>query len=468
MTASRDDHVKAEQVRSVLSHVRYTPIDEVSRLQSIASAHRDELSSLHHLNGLTVDSVHPILFIPLPLNVANDRNRPEEIKFLPANWLSGFGASFTFGVWFLDRSDAANPRFCLTSIKKAQAETLTLLKRGYFEVALVQGGNVRWAWSFDFTEQPALQYLQKQINEVQSSTAPRLFPDDHAHHWRVVNAISLVHSELTKKDKLSVSWSTKYRTECHIADDLLEHIRSSYPVPLPGDNIPDGLRKFYAIVEECDYDLRQILSVIASKKRSAPFWFDGSSWDLPDAEQHTAYIDTRWQLLTVIQLSPELTECGQSVMYLNRQGGLEQLSLKPESFLPSFKPEDFWNRFPSNSTFRWGTVLTGADFPADRRTFLDNADSFPVAVDAGEVSLSADLLLDEAVTSKRGTIPQRAVVDIQIGPFVELELIESPDDVSVICRCADGSVHIVTVDPLAKFCSFQLPMVSDVGLPPFN
>jgi hypothetical protein len=87
--------------------------------------------------------------------------------------------------------------------------------------------------------------------------------------------------------------------------------------------------------------------------------------------------------------------------------------------------------------------------PYDAQLYLE-PDDFPARIEglaAGwgqasmnikEVDEAIDHLIDESIALKKWTIPNRATVEIQVGPFVSVELTEFYSEIYFIWRTADG------------------------------
>ena len=163
------------------------------------------------------------------------------------------------------------------------------------------------------------------------------------------------------------------------------------------------------------------------------------------------------------QLLTDVTLHGTRLPWIDPDGGaICFLELDPTHFPPHFRPEDYWLNLPAlRWPLNWGRYISANDVPFSIGRIRDLKDSFPRAEDPIAAEAAADALLEEAVANKKWTIPPKALVEINMGPFCMLEVHEGVWYVAFVCRTADNLFAIAVIDPEEKHCSFEFPETSE-------
>ena len=112
------------------------------------------------------------------------------------------------------------------------------------------------------------------------------------------------------------------------------------------------------------------------------------------------------------------------------------------------KDEDaraYWPWLPDDVAVLSEARLDRWDRPEDPRALAEGWVGRTPDVDPEAARQAAEDLLAEAQALRRWTIPQRALVRLSVGPFVSVEVTESPIDVVFVWRTAKGRYAVTTV-----------------------
>ena len=155
--------------------------------------------------------------------------------------------------------------------------------------------------------------------------------------------------------------------------------------------------------------------------------------------------------------SPKLTDFGKRVPWVSSTSWqLEFSPIEVSGFPSSFPPENYWQSILLGN-IDWGTLVTGRDICVSVELLENGWGDFAGAENIEVVSQCVRNLYAEAVASKHGTIPKRALVELSFGPFTHMELTEKGPNVFAVLRTATGEFYDFIVTPEMASSFFRLP-----------
>jgi Holliday junction resolvase len=127
---------------------------------------------------------------------------------------------------------------------------------------------------------------------------------------------------------------------------------------------------------------------------------------------------------------------------------IKTLPLVPEEFIGKASQSAYWENIPSE-IFRnnWGKLISGTDVPLSPEKFANGFKNIVIKESKEGTNDAANLLLQEAVTNKKWSIPPHAPVELTIGPFSHFELTEQGNSVVAVGRTSSGEFTVFHVWP---------------------
>ena len=160
----------------------------------------------------------------------------------------------------------------------------------------------------------------------------------------------------------------------------------------------------------------------------------------------------------LVTLSPKVTKFGEKLPVVSLKGGpiLKFIDVLKSN---SIKPEAFWMD-PHCDLYFFDEVVYGDEYPISLEEFYIEFDSyFDTQTSANEISLTANQLYDEAVSSKTGLIPPKAFVCLEVGFFSGVEIFERAENIIFKWIRSDGGFIILYINKFTADEGIQTPIV---------
>jgi len=144
------------------------------------------------------------------------------------------------------------------------------------------------------------------------------------------------------------------------------------------------------------------------------------------------------ELCYEIELDPLISDAGRRQMYLDsRRHSMDTWTLQPDEFAITADKEaqEYWNCKLPTLLFDGHLYLDPWDMPISVEECMAWDRDKP-SIDIRQAHEASSHLLDEAIALRRWTIPQRAFVEVRVGPFIGVELTEVHDEVYFVWRAA--------------------------------
>ena len=186
-----------------------------------------------------------------------------------------------------------------------------------------------------------------------------------------------------------------------------ETLLASFYQILPEDIVPEAMNFLEEILKGPEQTIRQ------------KFEFDNMF--------AANYSDLFLKIFEFTYINPKITEFGKFFPYINlyQDGHLEFLELRNRMG----KPENFWN-FQSNFPRLLENFIQKHEYPLLIEDLIAEFENFFTdKTNPTEIAKTMEELWHEANALKSGTLPPRAFVSFELGPFVGVEFIEKPNEV---------------------------------------
>lgn len=171
-------------------------------------------------------------------------------------------------------------------------------------------------------------------------------------------------------------------------------------------------------------------------------------------------------ILYAIDMVPAVSRYGLRQSYLDcTTYRIEGFDLAPDQFAIATDEaaKDYWNSKQFNIPFDGHRYLSPGDFPAQPPALLAGWANAMPEIDLAAAEETIDHLLDEAIALKKWTIPPRARVEIEIGPFVAVEVTEIHNEVYFLWRTPENHYWLASVG--IRLHAFALPQIGKDGTP---
>ena len=388
----------------------------------------------------------------------------KSLTILPWGWNPIFGSALTITVTFSGRRGPAPAVFL-----SQQHLAFKALENGQFVGLFAFGNRILKCLVFDINEyvptvkpeiassdsfDSGVGFFRTQWTCVQDHLA--MLHDEKALYWATI-LHRFLHSRLSKKERLSVSWVKTYEHLVRRFVMLLQKLNARSHQTHEDKPLPQEMRYLLQALHDkdsrpdCALEFLRTLTVREPRAIAGVIHLaeDVSKW----ADQDTA--DALFELILVHLHGSELTRCGRAVPCLRRDSSIAQIEINPREFPDGSVIGEYWQRMPDHCRLNWEGIIRAGDFPADLRTDSESLQSLPRAEAPIQIEASADALLDEATTQKKWTIPPGAVIELPIGPFVHIEAYEESEEVLFVLRTQTNEFVTAAVSP--KDCGFVLP-----------
>ncbi len=356
----------------------------------------ERLESAHHLEGWAAEGPDgPVLFFLSTVRI------PRDPFFVSYGYLGTFGSTLTVSV---GSKNGLPARVCVDPANPA----FDGLRKGHFAVAFISesGPHV-----MDFPAKSRRNFIE-QWDQVRTHTP--VFPDSRAHYWECLEYQQDIFKDwLDPEDHLSLGWSDRYKRWVMTLHREICSAKASGPLDTRGD----------ALVKAID----DFVEAVNSEQLSVPFLCNTMKHICAEGDETIfslllhqaqymnfcasvncrAYISILTLALEVFFLSPEVTNEGKRVAWIDYSNDqkVNHTDLQPDKFPTHFHPQDYWFFLPAAVFPRLGACISGSDVPVDLSTPSDLWNLFPVAKDIESTNELAELHIEEAIESKKWTIP---------------------------------------------------------------
>jgi hypothetical protein len=394
-----------------------------------------------------VPSIHfrlPDAIDPLTIDVA-------KLGVMPFGWDGVFGQSLTFTLFTKQHG------FLSKAVVYPDDPAFAALKTGKLTGSLVKGTRLCDHFGIDYTSTTEkLSQYNTVYDYVQCTQL--VYPDKDAHFWEIQRQLTAQTSLLTAQDHLSIGWIDHFRTAIFQAASELSNVKDFTVPPFDSARVSPAVALLLASFHEQNLQLHSLITRMVAGFDADASYFGRllkELWPLFSVDEGMPLTGVCDRALLCALASPSITACGRQLTWLDIPSGrIQQTAIEPANFPEGFRPENYWQQLPFVHRFNWGYLIDGKDTPIDLSELTITNGNYPTADNVIEVEASAAALLAEAVSSKKWTIPPRAVIDLTFGPFSYLEVSEIAEEVHFVCRTAEGHFAIIWLDPSANRCSF--------------
>jgi hypothetical protein len=404
------------------------------------------------LDGVAVEGAPPTLFFKLDPLSAPVVTRLICVAY---GWEGVFGAALTVTMMM----EATHARVFLP----ARHPALVGMRSGRFVAAMMWKDQLVAAFDVDCSVASGAMAFDLQWERVQRHV-PYL-ADVRANYWETLGFMNFLERLMTSEDRLSVGWARQYSrrvralAECIIDEDKA----NGHPLPAPTGPVSSFLEPFVEAARSPSLSAAILLealgrlqtqgdAAVVSLMRSQGEYLDLSH--SLSGHSHCGLFD---MTLQTHLLSTSVTDAGRSVSWFDSEGAtLGRLRLTPSEFPEWFSPELYWPRMPRMPPTNLGRLVGPSDVPIDLGVDAPAWSTFPLAEKAEEVSASAEALIEEAQTHKTNCIPNGAVLQLAVGPFLYLEAWERRRSVDFVCRSPKGEFALAQLDVTDGSMNFDL------------
>lgn len=379
------------------------------------------------------------------------------VRPLPWGWeLQGFGA---FSITFFPKDPGASPSPRIVLLPGTPE--FSAMEFPNFRVVLFEGTAAVRRFRLETIGTAAAPFWNSALADARAAKAPPAGLHE-AMGWLTLNAIGLHKKYFKNRELLKVGWAEALARACSGFQTLFAERDASVSKP-PEDSLALEVTKLFL---GANADPIAAASVLYEAMASQPL--DDLGPTLDALHEFFGAVDPERVLMGLVHtmglLSPKTTRCGERTAWLTLradESALQFIEIDPTNFsretcLQYFHRVAFAN--PPLGTGRW----VG---PASEPVPLDFGDpawkQFPKATDPDAASAAADALLDEASTSKSGTIPPAALVQPAYGPFSHFVVYEKPDGIWFVATTPKGEYAIMCVEPDTRYFYLQVTSFLD-------
>jgi hypothetical protein len=356
---------------------------------------------------------------------------------------SEFGAYFKISI-----AAKSEPRlaFLIPGTKEFDA-----LKGGYLVIAFVRLNRVEEIFEFDYRLTYHYSVLSRmleitEITDVELRNDPSVIYDSELLRAEATD-VPLCKGHFTREDWLQVGWVKALKSQYRFAVKLLSLLTHEETAEaLASDLLKNGplLRKAIEIIASEEPAGRRLIKLIEyfnDREISGECMLDMFCFNsLCPVSDATTVVAACLDVWNTSALSPKATNWGRrQVTYSNFYKTFTDIQIDPAQF-PIGKDEEaqeFWTQQALFVSFDGDQYLTAGDLPANWKYLHETWAEHPPNMAPDKAEETAQLLLEEATALRKWTIPQKARVDLKLGPFVAVELTE----VSEIVICLISSMH---------------------------
>lgn len=433
-------------VEEISSRISVHPVPLASLDQETLAHLLRTLSSQHRLDGAASQRYPAILVFRQPPH-ATDLNR---LRLFFWSYPGTFGNGLDVTAYF---PNAGKSRVLVSG----EREFLDTLVCGRFYAVVADGLSASCAFEVDTT---GFSSPSEFLRAIRKNLSVDIDLDDlQAYCWEVLWRTERVwRPHLSVTDHLSLGWVTSYRQTVGDFVKAVEALQSADNLLSNStEELEPILRAFFEHVKTTPREMAGLVRDVDLEVRRGRFW------ELISALVRLSTSDVEWQpfcrvLGCAIRAhfeSSRLTECGCTIPWVDSSGRLQSIRLQPERFRdPAKAARTYWASLQVGCgllsfTMPLGHLIDPHDVPVSPGQEGTGWGQFQGAENVDEATAATEALLAEAVSCKSWTIPPRALVDLEIGPYSYVELTECEPDVFFTLRTARDEFRIVSVNPAA-------------------
>ena len=423
----------------------------------------DEAQKKHRLAGVW-SSEHSIVVVQLMDHELVDDWKRGRMSSLLWGWPGLFGGTLTLTVYLHGTEDAG--KIVARAAIPFGDPMIEVIHEGSFLLAVVHGKQVIRCDRIDYTDfDDGRIVVDGHIQALEEEPA-KAWIEPETNFWETVHHQKALVKYLSASDRLSLGWYDRLseaRRARTILETLIEEGFGNVCRKLELDEAALGLVE---AIEQSNGDFAVVrdylFDTFGDDLNRALYFFMEKFKDLPDEAEGGYPHSGVAGLMQAFWDCAGFTDCGRKLPWIDTSGRIQWLELEPRSFPKGIDAREFWTRLDYDSLrFGWGYLLSGADVSVSKSELLNMLDVLPSCENVEECEEQAEFLLNEADANKEGCIPPNAVVELSVGPFVEIELREVHNNVLVALRHENGLVLFSTVEPEKSYWSVELPFEED-------
>ena len=442
-----------EEMRTLIEATKNCQIVELPIQTLSEQTDRDlknKLNNNHRLEG-AVTSTSNIAVLGFQINKHNINIDTRYLSVFPYAWLLEFGSILTISVSSPKVSNFVSRVF----ITKDDA-SLIYLAKGFFDfVFYCEGRPVKYF-------RATYGHLLKQaVNGILTHT-PLYMHNNKTCFWQILAALNNSPESINKlapEDRLSVGWYNDFQQVVSYYTLNIADIRNNCEFENYINQDISTISKLF--LDNCLQSGFAVSNVVAFANNifsSLDSFFSFATVDIGINSSSKFHCDLGAIARLAIQVTvraPEITECGRKVLWIKRSigSGIGYFEPDASSFPSYFKPEDYWHRLPHGyPCWALGELVSKSSVPVSLQPNRKEWEIFPQS-DAGvrnEVLSIADCLIEESLANKKWVIPNKAIVQIPIGPFTHFEITELGSEIYFLAQTNKGEFAIITFEPDKK------------------
>ncbi len=417
----------------------------------------EELNSIHHLDGWAAMGPElPFLFF------RTAKKRISQPNFLVWGWDGTFGATLTVSAYCGRGPDLEISRVCV----KPSNPVFNQIRHGRLIAVFVNSLSILATGEIDVSEKTDGMSLAQHWSLVRDHIP--VFSDEQAHYWEILDYYSdsgWPRSHFTPSDNLSIGWIRHYKGTVRNLDEVVKLARPAPPLALPDEDTAEELLTFMRSVNDPDLSVSSLLSNLLEMRIQDDealirlLLSEGLYHQYCHSVSEHAYCMLLSLALKAHFLSSEITNNGHRVVCVDEKSVPSTNFLYPkENEFPNYcSPEEYWFRLPSPilECFGINEVLDGTEIHHDLNFNSSLWDLFPISEDPENAFQAADGLIEEALSCKKWSIPNAAIVKLNVGPFNFFQVWELEGRVLFLARSDRGEYSILILNLNAQSLWFD-------------
>ncbi len=430
-----------------------TPIDikELDKEQVLHA--KNKLRGTHSLLGSTCIGSPQLIAFKIPKN----RFKLSNINFVPV--LGSFGISIN-----LLASENSEKNIALVHILKDDPG-YEILKQNNFYVVFFYHGKAVSAYNITTSDI----FRNNILNKTEKHKTPYNNRNVHFYEalYTLTNDAQRQNLPLTPHDELSIGWYLLFLRKNIQFENLLE---KDLPLNLESIQLDENLVPYANILISFlnDYKENQgkLIECFYKYIETDPIEhfcnFCNLTWKTVEYSDYESYHKILNCLIDIYRIHPSLTGCGRFLVSLDTiNSKFNKLEINPLQFDSSFSPKDYWVNLQYDAPFlNSNHLIFKYDVPIIKKDIVNGLMKFDIKGDIEVLRNSADDLLQEAITYRRWTIPNKALFELNFGPFSRVELSEIDNLIYCVFRTHKNHFYIGNINPSLKIINF--PIKSDI------
>jgi Holliday junction resolvase len=373
----------------------------------------------------------PLVFYEMPSTLKAADFEPRKMLFVSWGWDLAFGGSLTVTAMY-ERMGTIGRAYVA-----GDDPTLSDFRGGRFVCICMKNGAAAVALDVDLcgTEAARAEFDE---NWDRAATHKALATDSRARFWEAIGGIARNNQNLKPREQLSLGWVKRYGEAVEKLYGHLEIFRREYKWPKEA-TLPAPWTQWAALFASGeDFTVDALLARVKTLHENSferllelhggVAWHEAIHAVFND---HSPLCNIMTMALDAYLLSAERTLCGRRVPML-RGRDLEYHAIDPDGFSPGIAL-DYWKRV-LKVPVEWGSLAKATDVPVDLTPGSAVVDTIPRAEDKDAALEAANALIKEAISERKWAIPPGALLELNYGPFTQLELREQGSIVEFLLR----------------------------------